>query len=104
MSCAPGTQAVTLDMVQAYRNSPIIPTHKKYLAVSWQDSIYMQHNTIKGLSSAGGIQGAPADACIEILHANNISPILKWVDDFIIFQSPSASSLSVDGYTFDYNL
>jgi len=80
-------------MVQAYRNSPIIPAHKKYLAVSWHDSIYMQHNAIEGLSSVGGIQGAPADTCIEILCANKITPILKWVDDFVIFRSPSTPPL-----------
>jgi len=76
-------------MVQAYRNSPIIPEHKKYLAVCWQDEIYVQHNAVEGLSSAGGIQGMPADACIEILHANDIGPMFKWVDDFVIFRSPS---------------
>jgi len=91
-------------MVQAYWNSPIVPMHKKYLAVSWRDSIYVQHNAIKGLSSASGIQGALADACIEILRANKITPVLKWVDDFVIFRSPSTSSLSVDEYTFDYDL
>ena len=48
----------------------------------------MQCNAIEGLSSMGGIQGAPTDACIKILHANKITPILKWVDE----------------YTFDYDL
>ena len=91
-------------MVQAYRNSPIIPMHKRYLAVSWQDNIYVQHNAIEGLSSAGGIQGTPADVCIEILRASKIMPILKWVDDFVIFRSPSTSSMSADDYTFDYDL
>jgi len=88
-SCPPGTQVVTLDMIQAYRISLIILTHKKYLVVCWCDSIYVQHNSIKNLSSAGGIQGTPADACIDILHANKIHPIFKWVDDFVIFHSPS---------------
>jgi len=52
----------------------------------------------------GGIQGAPTDTCIEILCANKITPILKWVDDFVIFRSPSASPLSVDEFTFEYDL
>jgi len=87
--CPPGMQATTLDMVQAYRNSLIILAHKKYLVVSWNDGIYVQHNAIEGLCLASGIQGTPADACIEILCMNGIHPVFKWVNDFIIFHSPS---------------
>src|SRR5882724_7010390 len=89
MTCPPYTEAATLDMVQAYRNSPIIPEHKRYLAVCWKDEIYIQHNAVKGLSPAGSIQGVPTNAFIEILCTNNISPVFKWVDDFVIFRSPS---------------
>src|SRR5882724_7637846 len=97
-------QAVTLDMIQVYRNSPIILAHKKYLAVSWQNDIYIQHNSIKGLSLAGGIQGTPADACIEILCTNKIAPVFKWVDDFVIFRSPAASHPLTDIDVYDYYL
>ena len=93
-----------LDMVQAYHNSPIIPAHKKYLAVSWQNEIYVQHNAVKGLSSVGGIQGTPADACIEILHAYGISPVFKWVDDFVNFRSPSILPPQPDLHSFEYSL
>ena len=75
-------------MIQAYQNSLIIPEHKKYLAVFWWNDIYVKHNAIEGLSSAGSIQGTLADACIKILKANKIEPVFKWVDDFIIFRSP----------------
>src|SRR5882724_10380406 len=104
MTCPPNTKAATLDMVQAYRNSPIIPEHKKYLAVCWWDEIYIQHNAVEGLSSVGGIQGMPANACIEILHANDIGPIFKWVDDFVIFRLPSKCHLPLIGHTYDYDL
>jgi len=91
-------------MIQAYRNLPIIPAHKKYLVVSWWDAIYVQYNAIEGLSSMGGIQGAPADACIKILHAKKITPMFKWVDNFVIFRSPSAAHSFVDQYVYDYDL
>jgi len=91
-------------MIQAYRNSPIIPAHKKYMAICWRDNIYIQHNAIEGLASAGGIQGAPADACIEILRVHKISPVFKWVNDFVIFRSPSSSHLPTDQYYYDYDL
>ena len=87
-SCPVGTQAATLDIVQAYRCSPIAPLHKKYLAFHWNDGIFVQHNVIEGLAPAGGIQGAPADACIAILAHHGISPIFKWVDNFIVFHLP----------------
>src|SRR5882724_404450 len=91
-------------MVQAYRNSLIIPAHKKYLAVSWRNCIYVQNNAIEGLCLVGGIQGTPADACIEILHSNGIHPISKWVDDFVIFRSPSLLPLLDDIPGYDYDL
>ena len=87
---------MTLDMIQAYRNSPIIPTHKMYLAICWHDDIYVQHNAIEGLSSAGSILGTLADACIEILCAHKIQHVCKWVDDFVIFRSPSVLPLLCD--------
>ena len=64
----------------------------------------MQHNAIEGLTSAGGIQGTPTDACIKILCANKIMPMFKWVDDFVIFRSPSTSPPLVDQYTYEYDL
>src|SRR5882724_9705139 len=101
MTCPPYMEAATLDMVQAYRNSPIIPEHKKYLAVCWQDEIYIQHNAVEGLSSAGSIQGMPANACIEILHANDISPVFKWVNNFVIFRSPSDRHATLTNHSYD---
>ncbi len=53
-SCPAGTQAASLDIAKAYRNSPIAPTHKHYIPVMWKGSIYVQHVTIKGLVTAGG--------------------------------------------------
>jgi len=82
----------------------IIPAHKKYLVVSWQNYIYIQHNAVEGLSSAGGIQGMPADACIEILCANKITPVFKWVDNFVIFRSPTASHSLGGVVVYDYDL
>ena len=102
--CPPGMQATTLDMVQAYRNSLIILAHKKYLVVSWNDGIYVQHNAIEGLCLASGIQGTPADACIEILCMNGIHPVFKWVNDFIIFHSPSLLPLPDDVPHYNYDL
>ena len=104
-SCPIGTQAATLDIVQAYRCSPIAPQHKRYLAFHWNNGIFVQHNAIEGLAPAGGIQGAPADACIAILAHQGISPIFKWVDDFVVFRSPrSPNSVTSDEISHPYDL
>src|SRR5882672_5977216 len=55
-SCPIGTEAASLDIAKAYRNSPIAPCHKKYLCVLWKGLVYMKHIAIEGLATAGGIQ------------------------------------------------
>jgi len=80
-----GTQAASLDIEQAYHNSPIAPKHKPYLAVSWNDKIYVGHCVVEGLATAGGIQGCLADALLDLFHYCRIEDVFKWVDDVIIF-------------------
>ena len=50
-------QAASLDIERAYHISPIVPIHKPYLAVLWQEKIYVRHVAVEGLAMAGGIQG-----------------------------------------------
>ena len=66
-SCPEGTKAAMLDIAKAYRNSPIAPAHKPYLPIMRDAKIYEQHVAIEGLTTAGGIQGSVADACIKLL-------------------------------------
>ena len=104
MACPAGSQAATLDIVQAYCCGPLAPCHKKYVVLHWNNEFYVQHNVIEGLAPAGGIQGAVADTCIAILNHHGIAPIFKWVDDFIIFCSPSQplhSSLQNPSFNYD---
>ena len=67
-----GTQAVSLDIMQAYHNSPIAPRHKLYLAISWEDQIYVGHVAVEGLVMAGGIQGTAVDTLLDILKYHGI--------------------------------
>jgi len=75
----------SLDITKAYRNSPILPKQKCYLAFMWQGKIYVQHVVIEGLTTASGIQGSIADACVIILKHNGVGPTVKWVNNFIFF-------------------
>ena len=107
-TCLPGTQGTSLDIVRAYRNSALLPRHKPYMASMWKDGIYIDHCAMEGLLSAGNIQGAPADALVALLCHHGIPNVLKWVDDFCIFRSPSQSFHDCDDaptqqYSFDLN-
>ena len=42
------------------------PNPQKYLCVFWKNHIYVQHVTIEGLATAGGIQGTMADATVAL--------------------------------------
>ena len=101
-STPPGTQAASLDIERDYHNSPIAPIHKPYLAVSWNDAIYVGHVAVEGLATAGGIQGCPADALLDILRHHGIEHVFKWVDDVVIFRTPS-HSINSRGSVFSYN-
>jgi len=88
-SCPPSTEATSLNISKAYRNSPIAPCHKKYLCVLWKGCVYVQHVSIEGLATASGIQGCVADTALAILKHHKVKPAVKWVDNFIFFQVPS---------------
>src|SRR5882724_118704 len=98
-------QAASLDIERAYHNSPIAPIHKPYLAVSWQDKIFVGHVAVEGLAMAGGIQGTPADSLLDILRIGSIEHVFKWVDNVVIFcvlthsYVPSADSFPI--FNFD---
>jgi len=101
----PGTEAASLDIAKAYQNSPITPIHKKYLCVFCKNHIYIQHDTIEGLATAGGIQGAMADTMVALLKFHKVKPTIKWVDNFVFFRSPQFhSSNSSCMPSFNFNL
>src|SRR5882724_1832226 len=101
-----GTQAASLDIERAYHNSPIAQIHKPYLAVPWHDNIYVGNVVVEGLATAGGIQGTPFDTLLDILLHHGIRHVFKWVDDVVIFCSPSHSfsSISTPPQSFDFDL
>src|SRR5882724_5068962 len=106
-SCPPGSQAAILDMICTYRNSPLSPTHKSHVASMWRGSIYIDHCAMEGLSTAGNIQGCPADALLAILSSKSIGQALKWVDVFVFFRTPSSSTTDTSGaksHAYSYDL
>src|SRR5882724_10657675 len=76
-TCPPGSQGACLDIISAYRNSPLLLAHKAYIASMWQGQIYIDHCAMEGLSTAVNIQGAPDDALIEIFLSPSLFPIFS---------------------------
>ena len=84
-----GSQAATRDIAEAYRTIPLHPSHWPAAIVRISDS----HACIDtcaafGASPSCGAYGQLADAGAEILRANDIGPLDKWVDDHIFFRIP----------------
>ena len=77
-----------LDVESAYRTIPVKPNHKWYLIVHFDDLFYIDHDVPFGLASASGLQGEVADATVDIWEYHNISPAVKWVNDFNVFHFP----------------
>ena len=106
-TCPPRSQGACLDMICAYCNSPISPSHKSYVASMWHGNIYIDHCAMEGLSLAGKIQGHPADVLVTIFDLKSISPVLKWVDDFVFFHAPLHLYMDANGtikHLYSYDL
>jgi hypothetical protein len=101
LTAPPGTQAACMDIQKAFRNSPVLPAHKHYIALHWRGGYPIDHVLPFGLATAGGIQGTVADAIVDILEAHGVHRIIKWVDDFGSFQEPSDSQTD-DSHTTIY--
>ncbi|SJL15911.1 uncharacterized protein ARMOST_19422 [Armillaria ostoyae] len=95
----PGTQVAGLDWIKAYQCSPIIPSHKCYIATYWHGLIWPNHCIPFGLTTAENIQGEVADAFKDILVWHKIPNVFKWVDDFDILRYPTRSITNDDGLT-----
>ena len=79
----PGSQASIRDVADAYRTIPIIPAQWPGLVVRLQADNQFAINTCNnfGLTSAGGVYGALADAGADIFRGKGLGPLAKWVDD-----------------------
>ena len=86
----PGSQASIRDISEAYRT---IPAHYQQwpglvVRLREENSFAANINNNFGLTSAGGAHGHLADAGCDIIRANGIGPLSKWVDDHIFFRIP----------------
>ena len=84
-----GSQVATCNVAEAYRT---IPLHES----QWPAAVVRISNTTTcidtcvafGASPSCGAYGQVADAGAEILRANGIGPLDKWVNDHLFFHIP----------------
>ncbi len=88
----PGAQAATRDESEAYRSIPLHLSQwsSTVLRVS-EDAFNIDTCLAFGLGPSAGVYGACADAANDIMRAEGIGPIIKWVDDRVFFHIPKAS-------------
>jgi len=82
----PGSQAAARDEAEAYRTMPLHPSQWNGTIVRIGDDAFNLDTCLSfGLGPSAGIYGACADAANDIMRAEGIGPITKWVDDRIFF-------------------
>jgi hypothetical protein len=82
-------EAATFDVDAAYRRMPVHPEDQPHIVVHWQGKFYLDHCVPFGATSSNGIFGRCGDAMLHIMKTQGIEPVVKWVDDFCIFRSPT---------------
>jgi hypothetical protein len=101
----PGTQASVFDVEGAFRNMPIAPEDRKYVAVCHNELVHLDGACSFGSSSSPGIFDRAADAIVAIFRFLLIYYLLRWVDDFIFFRQPRILSPSGPwSYSYDESL
>ena len=83
----PGSQAALRDVSEAYRTVPLNPSEWPGLVVRTSPTSFAIDTCLCfGFGPSGGIYGNLAGAGTDLLRANGIGPISRWVDDHIFFR------------------
>jgi hypothetical protein len=81
-----GAQAAVFDVDSTFRNIPIHPSARRFLAIMIKGLIHLDPVLNFGASPSPGIFGRVADAMVRILISWGIEAVIKWVDDFIFLR------------------
>jgi len=88
----PGSQATTRDESEAYRTIPLHPSQWNGTAIRVGEDAYNLDTCLAfRLAPSAGVYGVCADAANDILRAEGIGPIIKWVDDRVFFRIPKSA-------------
>ena len=81
-----GTEVATFDVKSAFRNIPVRPDQRRFLATQVNGLVHLDPCCNFGFCCSPGIFGRVADALMRIFRFKGIEDLLKWVDDFIFFR------------------
>ena len=100
-----GTEVAVFDVDAAFRNVPLHPSIRCFLAVKLGSLIHLDTVGNFGASSMPGVWGRIADAMVHILLHVGVEAVLKWVDDFIFFRYPrrTPDGIIVEPYEYSYD-
>jgi hypothetical protein len=88
----PRAQATTRDEAEAYHTIPLHPFQWNGTVVRIGINAFNLNTCLSfGLGPSAGVYGACADAANDIMQAEGIGPIIKWVNDRVFFCIPRAS-------------
>lgn len=84
----PGSQAAVRDVAEAYRTIPLHPSQwpGTVIKLPQRDQYLIDSNAAFGAAPNAGLYGEVADAGADLMRAEGIGPISKWVDDHVFFR------------------
>ena len=88
----PGTLLAKIDIKSAFRLLPVLPADRHLLAMQWNHQIYIDMCLPFGLRSAPKLFNILADFLSWIVEQKGVSPVLHYLDDFLIMAPPSPDS------------
>ena len=91
-----GSQAAVFDVDSAFRNIPVHPSARRFLAVMIKGKIHIDHVLNLGASPSPGIFSRVADAAVKIYLSHGTDAIIKWVDNFVFFRYPTGPKRGSD--------
>ena len=92
LTCGPGTLLANINIKSAFRLLPVHPADHHLLAMQWSNHIYINTCLPFGLRSASKLFNILADLLSWIVEQKGVSPVLHYLDDFLIMAPPSAAS------------
>ena len=88
LSFGPGTLLAKIDIKSAFRLLPVHPADRHLLAMQWNKQIYIDMCLPFGLRSAPKLFNILADLLSWIVEQKGVSPVLHYLDDFLIMTPP----------------
>lgn len=97
-----GTLLAKIDIKQAFRLLPVHPADRHLLAMRWKDSIFIDTCLPFGLRSAPKLFNILADLLSWILEQQGVSPLLHYLDDFLLMAPPESSECQDNLHTVQH--